>query len=120
MNVNENEAFNDLWQDNFLQVTSKIRRWALRTLGVEPYTLALLKWGLKSRLELRNVERNKTLDRVMEYSRSVGVELVDMLASINLKVDELVPHMPTQHIFGGNGLCQFNQDHQDHFEQLED
>ena len=55
------------------------------------------------------MERNKTLDRAMEYSSTVGVELVDMLVSINSKVEELAPCMPTQHTFGGNGLNQFIQ-----------
>ena len=53
------------------------------------------------------------LDWAMEYTRAVGVELVDMLASINAWVLD-------QHMFGSDGLCQFIQDHQDHLEQLED
>ena len=112
--------FSNLWQDDFLQVTSKVRWQALRTIRVEPYTWALLKHGLKARAELRNVERNKTLDRVMEYVGTIGVEIADMLASVNLRVEELAPHMPVQHTFGGNGLHQFIGDHQDHLEQLED
>ena len=59
-------------------------------------------------------------DRAMEYSGAVGVELADMLVSVNLKVDELVPQVLTQHMFGGNSLHQFIQDYQDCLEQLED
>ena len=94
--------------------------WSLRRLGVEPYTWALLKQGLKSRAEPQNVERNETLDRAMEYTGLVGMELVDMLASINSKVEDLAPRMPMQHTFSGDGLNQFIQDHQDCLEQLED
>ena len=36
-------------------------------------------------------ENNKVLDRAMEYAGVVGVELVDMLASINSKVEALAP-----------------------------
>ena len=36
-------------------------------------------------------ENNKVLDRAIEYVRVVGVELVDMLVSVNLKVEALVP-----------------------------
>ena len=49
----------------------------------------------------------------MEYTRVVGVELADMLASINTRVLD-------QYTFSGDGLCQFIQDHQDCLEQLED
>ena len=66
------------------------------------------------------MERNKTLDRAMEYSRAVGSELADMLVSINSKVDLLTPRVPNQHMFGGDGLCQFIHDHQDCLEWLED
>ena len=72
---------------------SKVGCWALRLLGVEPYTWALFSQGLKLRVELRNMERNKTLDRAMEYTRAVGVKLVDMLASVNSKVEELASHV---------------------------
>ena len=81
--------FGDLWRDDFLQAMSKVRRWALWHLGLEPYSQALLKQGLKSRTEQR--ERDETLDRAMEYTRAVGVELADMLVSINSRVEELAP-----------------------------
>ena len=103
--------FGDLWRNDFLQATSKIGRWALRCLGLEPYSWALLSWGLKLRLEWR--EWDKMLDQVMEYTDAVGVELADMLVSINVRVLD-------QYMFGGNGLCQFMQDHQDCLEWLED
>ena len=49
----------------------------------------------------------------------VGVELADMLASINLKVEALVPCVPMQHTFGRDGLQNFIHNHQDYLEQLE-
>ena len=55
----------------------------------------------------------------MEYVGVVGVELVDMLASINSKVEALAPCVPTQHTFGGDQLQNFIHNHQDHPEQLE-
>ena len=50
----------------------------------------------------------------------VGVELVDMLASINSKVEAIAPCVPTQHTFGRDGLQNLIHDYQDHLEQLED
>ena len=49
----------------------------------------------------------------------VGVELADMLASVNSKVEELVPQVPAQYIFGGDGLWNYICDHQDCLEHLE-
>ena len=66
------------------------------------------------------MERNKTLDRAMEYSGAVGSELADILVSISLKVDLLTPQVPDQRMFSGDSLYQFIQDHQDCLEQLED
>ena len=59
-------------------------------------------------------EENKVLDRAMEYVGVVGVELADMLASINSKVEAIAPHMPAQHTFRVDGLQNFIWDHQDH------
>ena len=86
--------FLDLWRDDYLQATSRVAYHSLRWLGLEPYSQAVFKQGLKVRAEPRNVERNETLDRAMEYSGMVGVELVDMLVSVNLKVEALAPHVP--------------------------
>ena len=58
-------------------------------------------------------ESNWTLDQVMEYTRAVGVEVLDMMVMMN-------HHIPEQEMFGGDGLCQFIQDHQDHLAQVED
>ena len=91
----------------------------MRQLGLKPYSQAVFKYSLKVRVEPKNVERNKTLDRAMEYSGVVRVELADMLASVNLKVEVLVPCVPTQHTFRGGGLQNFIHHHQDHLEQLE-
>ena len=38
-----------------------------------------------------NGEQCEVLDRAMEYTGVVGVELVDMLVSVNSKVEELAP-----------------------------
>ena len=79
--ISNQEIFGDLWRDNFLQAMSKVGRWALWHLGLKPYFQALLKQGLKSRIE--RGERDETLDQVMEYTGVVGVGLADMLASVN-------------------------------------
>ena len=50
------------------------------------------------------MERNETLDRAMKYSRAAGLELADMLASINSKVNLLTPRVPDQHMFGSDGV----------------
>ena len=67
-----------------------------------------------------NGEENEVLDRAMEYAGAVGVEVTNMLMAVNEKVKDLELQVPTQHTFGGNGLQNFIQDHQDHLEQLED
>ena len=65
-------------------------------------------------------ENNEVLDRAMEYTGVVGVELADMLASVNLRLLAVKPHVPTQHMFRGDGLQNFIYDHQGCLEQLED
>ena len=83
--------FSDLWQDNFLQATARVSHHSLRRLGLEPYSQVIFKWGLKARSVEVDREENTTLDRAMEYTGVVGVELADMLASVNSKVKVLVP-----------------------------
>ena len=56
----------------------------------------------------------------MEYAGAVGVEVADMLASVNKKVQAIKPHVPAQHTFRGDGLQNFIRDHQDCLEWLED
>ena len=51
----------------------------------------IFKWGLKARSVEVDGEENTTLDRAMEYAGVVGVELADVLALVNLKVEALVP-----------------------------
>ena len=65
-------------------------------------------------------KESEVLDRAMEYAGVVGLEVANMLASVNEKVWVIKPHVPTQHTFGGNGLQNFIRDHQDRLEQLED
>ena len=87
---------------------------SLCQLGLEPYSQVVFKWGLKVRKAEGDGEENKVLDRAMEYAGVVGVELADMLVSINLKVEVIAPHVPMQHTFGRDGLQNFIHDHQDH------
>ena len=54
----------------------------------------------------------------MEYVGVIGVEVADMLVSVNQKVWALEPQVPAQHTFGGNGLQDFIHDYQDHLEHL--
>ena len=49
-------------------------------------------------------ENNEVLDRAMEYTGVVGVELADMLVSINSRLLVIELCMPVQHMFGGDGL----------------
>ena len=49
----------------------------------------------------------------MEYAGAVGVEVLEMVATMNCCI-------PEQETFGGNSLCQFIQDHQDQITELED
>ena len=90
-NIRENETFSNLWQDNFLQATARVDCHSLHHLGLKPYSRVIFKWGLKARSAEIDREENTTLDRAMEYARVVGVELANMLASVNSKVEELAP-----------------------------
>ena len=73
-------------------------------MGLKPYSQVVFKQGLKARSAVNNGEGNKFLDWAVEYMGVVGVELVDMLASVNSKVEAIAPCMPTQHMFRGDGL----------------
>ena len=79
----------------------------------------IFKQDLKVRDSAMDGENNKVLDRAMEYAGVVGVELVDMLVSVNSKVEDLVPRVPAQHTFGGDRLWNFICDHQNCLEHLE-
>ena len=84
--IGSQETFSDLWRDDFLQATSKVTRWTLWRLNLEPYSHALLKQGLKSRGSGKDGEECEVLDRAMEYARAVGVEVTDMLMAVHEKV----------------------------------
>ena len=99
---------------------SKVTCQTLHQLNLEPYSRLVLKQGLKLRKVEKDGEEDKVLDRAMEYTRVVGVEVADMLASVNKKVRALKPCILAQHMFGGNGLQNFIHNHQDHLEWLED
>ena len=101
-------------------VTGKVAHHSLHCLGLEPYSQMIFKWGLKTKGSATDRENNNVLDRAMQYTGVVGVELVDMLVSVNSKAEAITPHVLTQYMFGGDSLQNFIQDHQDHLEQLED
>ena len=84
----------------------------MQHLGLEPYPRALLKQGLKVQGE-GGSKSNWTLDQAMEYTGAIGVEVLEMMAMIN-------HHIPEQETFGGDGLHQFIQDHQDRITKLKD
>ena len=64
-------------------------------------------------------EEYEILDRAVEYTGVVGAELADMLTAVHKKVWALEPCVPAQHTFGGDGLQNFIQDHQDQLERME-
>ena len=78
-------------------MTARISHFSLHQLGLEPYSRAIFKQGLKARKAEGDSEENEVLDRAMEYTGVVGVELEDMLASVNSKVKDLAPQVPVQH-----------------------
>ena len=115
-----NKTFSDLWRDDSLQATSKVAHWMIRWLNLKLYSCAIFKWGLKARSSKGDGEESEVLDRAMEYARVVGLEVANMLASVNKKVWAIEPCVPTQHTFGGDSLQNFIHDHQDRLERLED
>ena len=118
--VGAEETFSGLWWDDFLLAMSKVACCSLHQLALELYSRLVLKRGLKVRSSVTDGENNKVLDRAMEYTRVVGVELADMLVSVNLRLLAVEPRVPVQHMFGGDGLQNYICDHQDCLEQLED
>ena len=80
------ETFFDLWRDDYLQAMSKVAHRMIHRLNLEPYSRALLKRGLKARKVKGDREECEILDRVMEYARTVGVELADMMMLVHEKV----------------------------------
>ena len=67
----------------------------------------MLKWGLKAKKAKGDREESELLDRAMEYTETVGVELADMMTLVHEKVWALEPRVPAQHTFGGDGLQNF-------------
>ena len=108
----------DLWRDDFLQVMSRVAHRTLQRLNLEPYSCSVFEWGLKTRTDKEDGEEHELLDRVMEYAGMGGLEVMDMLMTINEKVHTLEPHVPKQHMFGGDSLQNFIHDHQDWLEHL--
>ena len=87
-------------------------------LVIYPLAPSVFKWGLKARSVEQDREEDKTLDRVMEYTGAIGVEVADMLVLVNSKVKDLIPCVPAQHMFRGDSLHNFICNHQDHLENL--
>ena len=102
------ETFSDLWRDDYLQVTSKIAHQTLHWLNLEPYSCAVLEQGLQARKVKDDGEECETLERVMEYTGIVRVEVLDMLTAVHEKVWALEPRVPMQHtVTHPNGLGYF-------------
>ena len=85
------ETFSDLWRDDFLQVTSRVARRTLRRLNLKPYSQAVFERGLKMRTDKEDGEEHELLDWAMEYTGTVGLEVTDMLMTVNEKVHALEP-----------------------------
>ena len=100
-------------------MTSGVAHRTLQRLNVEPYSRVVFEHGLKTRTDKEDGEEHKLLDRAMEYAGMVRLEVADMLMTVNEKVHTLEPRVPTQHIFGGDGLQNFIHNHQDRLEHLE-
>ena len=52
------------------------------------------------RTDKEDREEHELLDRVMEYARTVGLEVTDMLMTVHEKVHALEPCVPDQHTLG--------------------
>ena len=116
---NLNKIFLDLWRDNFLQVTGQVACCSLCWLNVEPYSWALFKRGLESWVKENDGEEDEVLDKAMEYTGVVAVEVTNMLMSVNKRLREIEPQVLAQQMFRGNGLQNFIHDHQDRLEHIE-
>ena len=117
-NLGPEETFSDLWRDDFLQVTSRVAWRTLQRLNIEPYSRVVFERGLKTRTDKEDGEEHELLDWAMEYARTVGLEVMDMLMMVHEKVHAMEPRIPNQHTFRGDGLQNFIRDHQDHLEHL--
>ena len=71
------------------------------------------------RTEKEDGEEHKLLDWAMEYAGTVGLEVTDMLMTVNEKVRAMEPHILAQHTFGGDGIQNFIHNHQDRLEHLD-
>ena len=76
---NEEEIFDGLYWDNYLQAVAKVGRYTLHCIDLEPYPQTLLKSGLKIRVN-SDPEGNQTVDQVMEYTGAVRVMILEQVA----------------------------------------
>lgn len=90
--LGEDETFNNLYRDDFIQATAKIRRHALCHIELEPYPQALIKWSLKIRSN-PDLEGNQSIDQVMEYTSTVRAMILEQVAWVN-------NHVPDDETFG--------------------
>ena len=74
---------------------SRVARWTLQRLNLKPYSRSVFEQGLKMRTDKEDGEEHELLDRVMEYARTVGLEVTDMLMTVHKKVHALEPWVPT-------------------------
>ena len=109
--VSEDETFHDLHRDDFLQATVRVGRRALRGLELAPYPVALLRHGLRTRIDVDH-ESSWILDQAMEYAGAVGVMAMEQVALVNEQV-------LTDHTFGGTALRDFMLDHEERLAEVE-
>ena len=86
-------------------------RRGLRGLELDPYPMALLRCGLRARID-RDPESSRVVDQAMEYTGVVGAMAMEQMARINDRI-------PTDHTFGGNVLRDFMSDHEERLAEVE-
>ena len=67
-------------------MTSRVAHRTTRQLSLEPYSHSIFIQGLEVRRAKGDGEECEVLDWVMEYTGTVGIEVVDMLAAVHEKV----------------------------------
>jgi len=109
--ISEEETFHDLHQDDFLQAVSRVGCRGLRSLELDPYPMALLRRGLRTRID-RDPELSRVVDQAMEYAGAIGVMAMEQMVRINDRI-------PTDHTFGGTALRDFMSDHEERLAEVE-
>ena len=86
-------------------------RRGLRSLELDPYPMALLRRGLRTRID-RDPESSRIVDQAMEYTGAIGAMAMEQMAQINDRI-------PTDHTFGGTALRDFMSDHEERLAEVE-